>query len=138
MNGMMRQEVNEAIYAGEKALESLYMAQEKLNSARTWGLLDLFGGGSITGLIKHARLGDASSYMEQARYDLECFQKELRDVVMEGDLRLEIGSFLSFADFFFDGFLADYMVQSKINDARQQVKEAIRRVENLLEQLKRY
>ena len=38
-------EIKEAIAAGERALSSLYVAQEKLNSARGWGMFDLFGGG---------------------------------------------------------------------------------------------
>lgn len=49
---------------------------------------------------------------------------------------MEVGSFLSFADFFFDGFVADYLVQSKISDAKGQVSDAIRRVEQILRDLK--
>ena len=47
-----------------------------------------------------------------------------------------MGDFLTFADFFFDGFLADVMVQSKINNAKKQVDEAIRRVEEVLVKLR--
>lgn len=43
---------------------------------------------------------------------------------------------MTFADFFFDGFLADVMVQSKINNAKKQVDEAIRRVEEVLVKLR--
>ena len=42
-----RKEINEAIVAGDMALNSLYAAQEKLNSASNWGFADLFGGGVI-------------------------------------------------------------------------------------------
>lgn len=59
MNNDMK-EINEAIVAGERALNSLYHAQDKLNSAKGWGLLDLLGGGFITGMIKHSRIDDAS------------------------------------------------------------------------------
>ena len=41
------------------------------------------------------------------------------------------------ADFFFDGGIADYLVQSKIRKARAQVEEAIRRVEQVLDELRR-
>jgi uncharacterized protein (DUF2164 family) len=40
-----------------------------------------------------------------------------------------------FADFFFDGLIADFYVQSKINNARAQVDEAISRVEGALDRL---
>ena len=43
--------------------------------------------------------------------------------------------FLRFADYFFDGIVADWLVQDRINNARQQVDEAIRRVEQILRQL---
>ena len=51
-------------------------------------------------------------------------------------MNIDVGGFLTFADFFFDGFLADVMVQSKINNAKRQVDEAIRRVENVLGRLR--
>lgn len=132
----MEQEVKEAIEAGERALSSLYAAKEKLNSARSWGIFDMFGGGLLTDMIKHSRIRDASRYLEDARYDLQTFQRELRDVSVNTDLGIEIGGFLSFADFFFDGLVADYFVQSKITDAREQVADAISQTERLLEQLR--
>ena len=67
---------------------------------------------------------------------MQRFQRELRDVQVSLDLRMEIGSFLSFADFFLDGLVADYMVQSKIADAREQVDDAINRIEKILADVK--
>lgn len=136
-NELMSQEIREAIAAGERALGSLKSAEEKLGSARNWGFVDLFGGGLITDLIKHSKMNDAVSYMEAAKRDLQSFQKELKDVNVPMDLRMEVGGFLSFADFFFDGLVADYLVQSKISDAREQVGEAIRMVQILLRDLRK-
>ncbi len=130
-------EIREAICAGERALGSLRQVQEKLDSARAWGIFDMLGGGTLTGILKHSRINDATRCMENAKYDLQAFQKELRDVQLPDDIRIEVGGFLTFADFFFDGFLADYLVQSKIADARRQVEDAIRRVEWLLDELRR-
>lgn len=129
--------MKEAIDAGERALISLRMAQEKLNSAGNWGLFDMFGGGLFSTMIKRSKMDDASKLMETAKSDLKCFQKELKDVNVPLDMRMEVGSFLSFADFFFDGFVADYLVQSKISDAKEQVSDAIIRVEQILNELKR-
>lgn len=133
---MMRREIEEAVQAGERALRSLQAAQEKLRSARNWGIWDMMGGGLLTNVIKHSRIHDASSYLEEAKQDLQLFQRELRDVTDFADLRIEIGEFLSFADFFFDGLVADYLVQTKISDAGEQVDNAIRRVEMLLADLR--
>ena len=130
-------EIREAIDAGERALSSLYVAQDKLNSARGWGIFDMFGGGFITDLIKHSKMEAASKSMEEAKYYLQRFRKELSDVDGNFNLQLNVGGFLSFADFFFDGLVADYLVQTKIADARRQVDDAIVKVSRILEELKR-
>lgn len=57
--------------------------------------------------------------LEDAKRHLQVFQKELKDVNVSLDLSMEISSFLSFADFFFDGLVADYLVQSKIASAKE-------------------
>ena len=137
MNEFMKREMQEAIVAGERALSSLKSAHEKLNSAGNWGLLDMFGGGFFSTIMKHSKMSDAQNLMENAKSDLLRFQKELKDVNIPLDLRMEVGSFLSFADFFFDGFVADYLVQNKISDAKAQVSEAIYKVERILNELKR-
>ena len=131
-------EIREAIYTGERALTSLRDAKSSLSGARGWGLFDLFGGGLISGLIKHAKIGDAQDCLDRAKEDLERFGRELSDVRDLQGLNIEIGDFLTFADFFFDGFLADVMVQSKIRRAQDEIDNAIRRVENLLGRLKAY
>jgi len=73
--------------------------------------------------------------MEQAKYDLRNFSRELNDVNMACNLNINTGDFLSFADYFFDGFVVDWMVQDRINNARHQVEEAIRRTEYIINQL---
>lgn len=130
-NEMMKREMQEAVQAGERALQSLYAARDKLGSARNWGIFDMLGGGFISDFVKHSKMNDAAALMEQAKSDIQRFQRELRDVQVSLDLRMEIGSFLSFADFFLDGLVADYMVQSKIADAREQVDDAINRIRNV-------
>ena len=131
-------ETQEAIDAGERAISSLRAAQKELSSARNWGIYDMLGGGFISTLIKHNKMDNAQGYMEQAKYDLSSFSKELRDVNMAVNLNIDTHDFLTFADWFFDGFIADWLVQDRINDARGQVDEAIRRVESIVRQLKGY
>ena len=128
-------ERQEALDAGYRALNSLRRAQENLNSAKTWGLVDMFGGGLFSTMIKHSKVGQAQEHMDQARYDLQNFSNELRDVRVNCDWNIEIGDFLSFADYFFDGFFVDWMVQDKIHQANEKVSEAIYQVEQVLRQL---
>lgn len=98
-NELMRREVEEAVVAGERALSSLESAAEKLSSARNWGLFDMFGGGFISGMMKHSRINDATIYMENAKNQLQIFQRELKDIHVPMDFQLEIGTFLTFTDF---------------------------------------
>lgn len=131
-------EKREAMEAGNRALHSLREAQTNLDSARNWGLWDMFGGGTITSLIKSSKMDRAKQNMEQVKYDLRSFSKELNDVSMVINLDIETGDFLSFADWFFDNFFVDWMVQDRINKARDQVRDAIWKVENVMRELERY
>ena len=130
-----QKEISEAIRAGERARLSLSEARSKMDSAGNWGLLDMLGGGLISGLMKHSRINDASRYVEQAKHDLRAFEKELGDIRDIEGLNVDIGGFLTFADFFFDGLLADLLVQSKIKDAKREIDNAIARVDNVLARL---
>lgn len=131
-------EINEAIRAGEKALSSLHEAERQLKSAGNWGLVDIFGGDTISGLMKHMKINNASRCVDDARSDLAYFRDELGDIQGIENMNIDVGGFLTFADFFFDGFVADIFVQSKIREGQRQVREAIQRVEDILRSLRRY
>ena len=135
MNTIDRREIAEAIEAADVALEHLKRARQCLNSAGNWGLLDIFGGSWITGFVKHSKMNNAEREIDDARYALQAFSKELRDV--DGFSSIHINDFLTFADFFWDGFVADVLVQSKISNAKKQCDEAIKRVQDIREQLRR-
>ena len=132
-----KKQLREAIRAGERALFSLNAAQGQLDSAKNWGIIDLLGGGLLTNLVKHSKLENAEQELRAARRDLHVFRDELGDVADCADIHLNIGDFLTFADFFFDGLIADYMVQSRIQQTREQVNQAITQVEGIVSELRR-
>ena len=76
----IEKEKREAIEAGRRALNSLSAAKENLNSAKNWGLVDMFGGGFFSTMLKHSKMEQAKQNMEQAKYDLRNFSRELNDV----------------------------------------------------------
>ena len=96
----------------------------------------MFGGGFLSTMLKHSKMDQAKQNMEQAKYDLQNFSRELNDVNMTCNLNINTNDFLAFADYFLDGFVIDWMVQDRINKAKQQVREAIRRTENIIDQLR--
>lgn len=131
-------ERREAVDAGENALRSLRNAKSELRSARGWGIYDILKGGMISTAIKHSKMSNAARDIEQARWDLQKFSREVSDVTAITGVDFAVGDFAIFADYFFDGLIADFYMQSKIKKALAQVDEAIYRVENILSQLRRY
>ena len=136
-NQIMKKEVQEAISAGEQALQSLYHASEKLENAGKWGIFDMFLGGFFSSYMKHSQIKEAEALLEQAETELQLFQRELSNVGEALHLQIEIGDFLTFADFFLDGFITDYLVQNKISDAREDIELGILHVKAILDELYR-
>lgn len=130
-------EIREAIEAGNRTMQSLNMAMNALEGASSMGLLDLFGLDFIGGVGKHAKLNEAKNHLENAKQNVLRFQTELKDVSQMIQFNIDIGNFLTFADFFFDGFVADLLVQSKIGDAKKQVQQAQAQVQEILSDLYR-
>lgn len=128
-------ERREAIAAGERALNSLRSARKHLDSAGNWGLVDMFGGGLISTFVKQSKMGNAQSDIDQAKFDLRSFSRELADIDKNISINIETGDFLSFADYFFDGFFVDWMAQDRIDTAKNQVDEAIRKVQIVLDEI---
>ena len=90
---LMRREMMEAIQAGERALNSLKTAQSQLRSAGNWGIFDMFGGGLFSSAVKHSKINDASRCVENAKRDLQIFQRELKDV--DVPINLQMGNIFS-------------------------------------------
>ena len=126
-----QQEISEALMAADMASMSLQKAEELLQKASSWGIWDMLGGGMFPTWIKHSRIDDARTSLEEARRSLRSLRRELMDIDIPADFKIDIGEFLNFADYFFDGLIIDWMVQAKIREASDNVSEAIRRVETL-------
>lgn len=106
-----------------------------LDSAESWGTWDMLGGGLFTTMAKHGHIDDARAGIDHAQRALSRFRTELADVRDMELPQVQIGEFATFADYFFDGFFMDWMVQSKIQDAQEGVSEVHVRVLNALRNL---
>ena len=123
-----RREVQEAIDAADRALYSLERARKSLGSARGWGIYDMFAGGFVSTMIKHGSMNKAEGYLEDAQAALREFSRELDDVDEVIDFSYNRTDLLTFADYFADGFLVDFLMQGRIKDALRNVDETIRTV----------
>ena len=77
----------------------------------------MLGGDMIATIAKHSKIDSAKQKGQYAQLNLERFQEELADAGVRLNLALEIDGFSKFADFFFDGIISDWIVQSKIHNA---------------------
>ncbi|WP_455258391.1 hypothetical protein [Peptoniphilus asaccharolyticus] len=128
-------EIKEAIQASEDVLEHLYNARDLFKSAKNWGYFDMFGGGMISTFIKHNKMNRAEEELKKTRQAVQTLKAELLDV--NTSIGFDIpDSFLTFADYFFDGIVADYLVQSKIHNSLSQVEDGIEQIEQIIKNLK--
>ena len=130
-------ELEEAIRAGLLVVSSLDRAISALQSARNWGTVDLLGGGLITTAVKHGRVDEARRWIHEAQQHLRRFRRELADMGPSEGLEIDIGAFATFADYFFDGLIADWVVQRKINSSLERTREMRRSVKAALSALRR-
>lgn len=129
-------ELGEAVSAGRAVVDALSRAEDRLGSAKNWGTYDMLGGGMISTAIKHNRIDEAREAIHSAQGALRRFQTELKDVERDvSSVHIDIGGMLTFADYFFDGFIMDWMVQGRINDSLAQVSEKRNQVSRIVSEL---
>ena len=131
----VRNELDEALREGFILQEGLDGIIGELRKARGWGAFDMLGGGLIVTAIKHSNIDDARARIAGVQMQLNRFRREMQDVNMETDIQIEIGRFTTFADFFFDGLIFDWVVQSQISKSLSQVEQTRRAVSACLSQL---
>ncbi|WP_052339286.1 hypothetical protein [Gorillibacterium massiliense] len=136
--GKVRQlskELQEAAKAGRTVLADLNSAIESLSSAKDWGTYDMLGGGAIATYAKRSRIDDAMNNLAHARQSMRDFQKELKDVQLQLTVDLSTGEYLRFSDYFFDGFITDWMVQKRIDNNLDQIEGNAAEIRRLVGQL---
>ncbi|BCJ96035.1 hypothetical protein acsn021_36040 [Anaerocolumna cellulosilytica] len=128
-------EIEEAITVGKRIIDRVLSAESSLSSAEGWGVWDMLGGGLITDMVKHSHIDDAKAAVSEIQSLLNQFRSELTDIKIESDIEINIEGFVKFADFFFDGLIADWVIQSRINDSKESVSQVKRGVESVLSRL---
>jgi hypothetical protein len=127
-----RREIDEAIHAGKRVENHLENAEKSLDSAEGWGTWDILGGGLLADMAKHSHIDDAKSEAERVQMSLMQFRTELADIKINNDIHFETDGFGKFADFFFDGLIADWCMQSRIEESLQSVSHVKNQVQQVL------
>ncbi len=128
-------EIDEAINAGDEALNSIESTIKELESAEGWGIADILGGGLITTAIKYDHVDEAGRHAEETQRTLGKFKREMSDIKMITGAEIAIGTFEAFADYFFDGLIFDWVVQSEIGKSLDAVKNTKNQIDKAMSKL---
>lgn len=132
-------EIDEAHALGQSIIFQIFVIEDELNSAESWGTWDLYGGGLISAAVKHSHLDEAQELISELQGTLRRYHTELSDVTIQADIQAQVEGFLRFADYFFDGLYVDRAVLDHIHCALNQISKTrseVYFVQNQLEEMK--
>ncbi|MBC5630734.1 hypothetical protein H8S20_17920 [Clostridium sp. NSJ-6] len=124
-----KKEIEEAESAGKDLLRTANLAKDSLNSAKNWGIFDIAGGDMLSSIAKHNKINEAEAQFRRVSTLINRFNKELGDIQFEG---LSFSTTTIAFDIFFDNIFTDFSVQNKINSSLDNIRNLIRRVEEIL------
>ncbi|WP_028264431.1 hypothetical protein [Atopobium fossor] len=116
-------ELKEARTAALNVIARIDNAISSLDSASSWGLFDILGGGTFSSFIKREKIKDANSDIRGLSASLHTLNKELEDVNMY--LPNEISDTVTdgMFDIWFDNIFTDVRVQSEIKQSLRELKD---------------
>lgn len=116
-------ELKEARSAADISIAKIDCGLSQLESASSWGIFDILGGGLFSSLVKRNKIGQANLSLEEISASLKSLNKELSDV----DISLPdaIPDRLSdeLFDLVFDNIFTDIRVQGEIKENLVALKE---------------
>ena len=130
MNEEIRaQKIEEILDTGRVTLNSLKQAQIKLDSVKSWITIDGFGGSLLISIVKHSKIEETLQVLEEAKKNVRRFQLQLKTIELPMEVKKDVGIFVSFATFFLDGTVENYLIKERVNDVTEQLDDAVEMVE---------
>jgi len=118
-------ELDEALRAASRVMETSKTALEELESAQSWATYDVWArGGLLSHLEKYDRIDQAQSSLSDIESQLKDLKRELSDVNLQDSVNFtHIDSMTRTVDFWFDNIFTDLNVRSIIQDNHEQLSE---------------
>lgn len=117
----MNKELKDVKDQAEIVRTLIEQALEKIDSARNWGLYDIFAGGMISSMVKRGRMKESNQLMEEIERALQRLQKEYGDINLELPEQLNLNFASEMFDVWFDNIFTDLSVQSNLKKRREQL-----------------
>ena len=116
-------ELKEARSAADISIAKIDCGLSQLESASSWGIFDILGGGLFSSLVKRNKIGQANLSLEEISASLKSLNKELSD--LDISLPDAIPDRLSdeLFDLVFDNIFTDIRVQGEIKENLVALKE---------------
>ena len=116
-------ELKEAKEAADQVIIRIDAGINQLKSASSWGILDIFGGGLISSLVKRNKIGEANRSLEELSLSLKSLNKELSDVDISLPDAIPDSLSDELFDLVFDNIFTDIRVQGEIKENLIALKE---------------
>lgn len=126
-------ELQEAKVASEIVILKIDNAKKTLNSALSWGIFDMFGGGMISSLVKREKIGRANKEITEIREALNSINSELADINIKLTVGISDTLCDKFLDIWFDNIFIDLRVQSEMKNTLHILTELKKTIVELLE-----
>lgn len=131
-----KKEIDEATAAASAVLSGLVKVIDALSNAEGWGAWDILGGGFLSTAIKHSHIDEARAAAEDVQAKMTRFTRELADLEQSLTVQIDIGDLATFADYFFDGLIVDWIVQERIDSSLEQSRRARDKIYAVVDDLK--
>ncbi len=93
------------------------------------------GGGFTATAVKYGHVDEAGRYAEETSRALGRFKREMSDITIITGTEISIGTFETFSDYFFDGLIYDWVVQSEIGNSLDAVKNTKNQTDKAMSKL---
>ena len=128
-------ELYEAKAAAEEVIARIDNAISSLDSASSWGIFDILGGGMLSSFVKRGKIQDANADIEEIYSSLSVLNKELEDVNMHLPAGISDTISDSALDIWFDNIFTDIRVQGEIKDTLYELRDFREDIMSLIERI---
>lgn len=135
MRNNNQHELIEAKNQAELVLNLIDQALGKLNTAKNWGIYDIFSGGIFSSMMKRGKLRDVNDLLDDIDHELYKLNGELDDIEEWSIDGFSVNTASEFLDVWLDNIFTDISVQNDIQKVHQQLEELATQIDDLANRL---
>jgi len=129
-------EINEAKAALISVKEEINYIDDKISSARRWGIADMFMDSMLTSFVKRNKIKDINRDLKNLEFKIMTAKEELKDIDIDFEGEISDTGWDNFFDIFFDNIFTDLRVNREIKEIHNSLMDLDDKVDEILKQLK--